>query len=163
MSQLKKLTLEEIHYIAGFLDGDGCINAQIVRRHDYQLKFQIRVSITFYQKISRYWFLMWLDKKLGCGVLRKRVDGMAEYSIIGPSSIQNILTLFKPYLRIKKRQASLLLEIVKKMPHSKKDPQAFFELCKQVDRFIEWNDSKKRKITSQVVGSELGVSDDCSL
>lgn len=41
-------------YIAGFIDGDGSIIAQIVRREDYVRKFQIRVSVVFYQKTKRH-------------------------------------------------------------------------------------------------------------
>jgi hypothetical protein len=55
---MKHVSDNEFSYIAGFLDGDGCINAQIVRRKNYKLLFQIRVSITFFQKTSRYWFLL---------------------------------------------------------------------------------------------------------
>eukprot|EP01047_Picozoa_sp_COSAG01_P000436 COSAG01_NODE_8_length_44037_cov_102.614593_10_plen_59_part_00 len=52
--KLRRLTIEEKAYIAGFLDGDGSINAQIVQRKDYVLKFQIRVSVTFFQKTTRH-------------------------------------------------------------------------------------------------------------
>jgi intein-encoded DNA endonuclease-like protein len=41
---------EEKAYIAGFLDGDGSIMAQLVSRKDYRLRYQIRVSVVFYQK-----------------------------------------------------------------------------------------------------------------
>ncbi len=36
-------------YIAGFLDGDGSIHFQLVRRRDYAYGYQIRVSVCFYQ------------------------------------------------------------------------------------------------------------------
>lgn len=48
MSELTKA------YIAGFLDGDGCILAQIVRNTSHRFKFQIKVAIVLYQKTSRY-------------------------------------------------------------------------------------------------------------
>ena len=48
------LTENEKAYIAGFIDGDGCILSQIIKREDYKYKFQIRVSITFYQKKKRH-------------------------------------------------------------------------------------------------------------
>ncbi len=38
---------EDKAYIAGFLDGDGSIMAQLVFRKDYRLGYQIRVSIVF--------------------------------------------------------------------------------------------------------------------
>ncbi len=57
-----KLLEERTNNLAGFLDGDGCINAQIIKRSGYRLGFQIRVSITFFQSTKRHWFLMELDK-----------------------------------------------------------------------------------------------------
>ena len=41
-------------YLAGFIDGDGCIMAQIVPRKDYLYKYEIRVSIVLYQKTKRF-------------------------------------------------------------------------------------------------------------
>lgn len=41
-------------YYAGFLDGDGSILAQLVRRQDYVYKFGIRMSIVFYQTTRRH-------------------------------------------------------------------------------------------------------------
>ncbi len=51
-------------YIAGFLDGDGCIMAQLVRRKDYIYGYQIRTSIVFYQKSSHEDILFWLKEQL---------------------------------------------------------------------------------------------------
>lgn len=160
MNKLKNLTVEEKAYIAGFLDGDGYINAQIIRRPDYKLGFQIRVSITFFQKTKYHWFLIWLDKKLDCGTLRKRPDNMSEYIIVGISSVENCLIQLKPYIKLKQRQTRLLLEIIKKMPKVKNDPQAFIKLCEKVDRFTELNYSKKRKIDQHIVRSDLGLLTD---
>lgn len=154
---MNKLSSEEKAYIAGFLDGDGSINAQIVKREDYVLKFQIRVSITFFQKTNRHWFLIKLYKKLSYGTLRKRPDGMSEYAIVGINSVENVLNLLLPYIELKKPQAKLLLEIIQNMPKVKNDPQAFLKLCEKVDKFINLNDSKKREINYQTVRSTLGL------
>jgi len=54
INKLKRLTPMELSYIAGFLDGEGSIYAQIVKRSDYRLRFQIRVCIGFYQKTTRH-------------------------------------------------------------------------------------------------------------
>ena len=154
---MNKLSSEEKAYIAGFLDGDGSINAQIVKREDYVLKFQIRVSITFFQKTNKHWFLIKLYKKLSYGTLRKRPDGMSEYAIVGINSVENVLNLLLPYIELKKPQAKLLLEIIQNMPKVKNDPQAFLKLCEKVDKFINLNDSKKREINYETVRSTLGL------
>lgn len=56
IKKMKKneITSENLAYVAGFLDGDGCILAQIVPGKQYKHKFTIRVSVTFYQKIKRH-------------------------------------------------------------------------------------------------------------
>lgn len=48
-----------------------------------------------------------------------------------------------PYLRIKKDQANLLIEIMNKMEKDL-NSDSFLELCKKVDLFKDLNDSKKR-------------------
>jgi len=48
------MRIEKRSYLAGLIDGDGCITAQIVRRNDYRWKYQINVSVTLYQKTSRH-------------------------------------------------------------------------------------------------------------
>lgn len=160
MNKLKKLTPAQLAYIAGFLDGDGCINAQIVRRADYKLKYQIRVSITFFQKTKFYWFLIKLNKLLDCGTLRQRPDNMSEYTIVGVSNVEKILFLLKPYILLKQPQTKLLLELIKQMPKVKNDPLTFLKLCEQVDRFILLNDCKKRQITAKTVRSDLELTTD---
>jgi len=88
LRKLKRLSPVELSYIAGFLDGDGSIYAQIVKRSDYRLKFQIRVSITFYQKTTRHWFLIQLKNQLQYGTLRKnKTNGMSDYTIVGEDAV----------------------------------------------------------------------------
>jgi len=55
---MKNISENDKSYIAGFLDGDGCINAQIIRQKEYRFKFRIKVSITFFKKSSRFWFFI---------------------------------------------------------------------------------------------------------
>lgn len=142
--------IENLIYLAGFLDGDGTINAQIVRRKDYRLGFQIRVSISFYQKSNRHDFILWLHSFIKTGVIRKRKDGLSEYTITGVTNVLPLLKEFLPYLKIKKKQAELLLEILEKL-NLDLNKKEFIKLCEKVDRFEELNDSKKRTITSKTV------------
>lgn len=139
-------------YIAGFLDADGSIFAQIVPRPDYTLKYQIRVSISFFQKTTHHWHLMWLHKQCKYGTLRKRNDNMSEYTIVGKDAVKNVLTTLQPWIRGKQAQVKLMLDIIQALPKAK-DPQTFLTLCESVDRFAVLNFSKKRKITSHTVRS----------
>ena len=148
--------------IAGFLDADGCINAQIVQRTEYRLKFQIRVSITFFQSTKRHWFLLQLHQKLKKGslmttmttLLEKRNDGMSELSIVGSASVFTLLTHLMPYLKLKKKQAELVLQIVSKLSRQQ-DKHDFLLLCELADQVGLLNDSKRRTITCTLVRETL--------
>jgi hypothetical protein len=151
---MTQLTKEQKAYIAGFLDGDGCINAQIVKRPDYTLQFQIRVTLTFFQKTKRHWILLQLQKLLKLGTIRKRNDGMSEYVIVGKESVKKCLHLLYPYIRLKKVHTRRVLQIISQL-HKNQDPQTFLKVCEVVDTFEHLNDSKKRTMTSKVVCSHF--------
>nr|YP_001315085.1 putative site-specific DNA endonuclease [Chlorokybus atmophyticus]ABO15127.1 putative site-specific DNA endonuclease [Chlorokybus atmophyticus] len=143
-------------YIAGFLDGDGCINAQLVRRSGYRLLYQIRVSITFFQSSKRHWFLLQLHKRLGCGSVRKRNDGISEYCIVGIASVSAVCEQLLPYLRLKRRQAVLICTIIKSLSrHQSKED--FLSLCELADQISFLNNSKKRSNTACLVRKELDL------
>lgn len=141
---------EEKAYIAGFLDGDGCIMLQLVFRHDYVFGYQIRASIVFYQKQQNESFLIWLKNILNYGYLRRRNDGMAEYTIVGVQPVIETLKILYPYLKLKKSQTELALSILKRMPGKgrKINPKLLLKLAKEVDKFGFLNYSKKRTNTS---------------
>ncbi len=140
---------EEKAYIAGFLDGDGSIMAQIVSRKDYKMGYQIRVSVVFYQKTVHQEHLLWLKKRLGYGYVRNRKDGISEYTVVGLREVQYILNLLYPFLRLKKALARDVLEIIKRHPEQRKmTAKTLVDLSTLVDKTASFNYSKKRTITS---------------
>ena len=155
---MKQLTTEERSYLAGFLDGDGSIFAQLVRGNDLKYKFRIRVSIGFYQNKRYSWFLTKLKKDLKCGSIRLKSDDVMEYIITGADPVKNLLFQLKDCLVLKKKQANLVLEILekKKQIKSKSD---FLEVCQLTDKVAELNYSKKRTITAKMVAKVLSSDD----
>ena len=145
---------EEKAYIAGFLDGDGCLMAQLVRRKDYIYGYQIRVSLVFYQKQNRQEILVWLKRKLKLGYIRQRNDGMAEYTIVGLKEVEKMIRLLYPYLRLKKVLARQVLNLIKAHPE-RMTPAKLIRLSKLVDKTASFNYSKKRSNTSQVLQAFL--------
>ncbi len=140
------MTSEEFAYIAGFLDGDGCIMLQLIYRKDYRLGYQIRASVVFYQKQLNRPFLEELKNKIKTGYVRDRNDGMSEYTIVGSLAVQDVLKKLLPYLKLKRKQAELAVTILSKMPVSGRDMHAklLFDLSTEVDKFEQLNYSKKR-------------------
>ncbi len=138
--------------MAGFLDGDGSIMAQLVRRKGYRLGYQIRASIVFYQKTIHQEHLLWLKKQLGYGYIRVRRDGMTEYTIVGLREVEHVLSLLYPFLRLKKELARRVLKIIKSHPSQRKMTKAqLIKLSGLVDKTAHFNYSKKRTITSAKV------------
>ena len=151
---MKKLTVEEKSYIAGFLDGDGSIFAQIVQGSSYKYNYRIRVSIGFYQKKDKHWFMLKLKKLLKYGCIRIRKDGISELVITGVGPVEQVLLQLKDFLVLKKKNASLVLKIIEKKRkiNSKRE---FIEVCKLVDQVAELNYSKTRSVTSKNVIESL--------
>lgn len=127
------VTKAELSYIAGFLDGDGCIMLQV-----------------FYQDSRNSSFLSWLKEKLEFGYIRARNDGMSEYTIVGVDAVSRILKILKPYIRLKEKQVNLALEVLKEMPGQgrKMTPEKLLGLSGKVGGFLHLNYSKKRTNTS---------------
>lgn len=148
-----KILLNEAQaaYFAGFIDGDGNIFAQICERKDYFHKYQIKVSIVLFQKKSRKHFLMQFQKELGIGTIRERKDNIVELSFVGINTVIPLLKQISPFLRIKKTQAKLMIQIVDQLAHTKKSAEEFLKVCELVDKFAEYNDSKNRTITTHKV------------
>ncbi len=148
------MSSEEKSYIAGFLDGDGCIMAQLVKHKDYVFGFQVRVSIVFYQKTNHQEILSWLKSMLNLGYIRHRNDGMTEYTIVGLKEVREILTLLSPFLRLKKVLAQEVLKLIRSYP-LKMTPKELVRLSKLVDKTAKFNYSKKRTNTSVSVETFL--------
>ena len=141
---------EEKAYIAGFLDGGGCIMAQLVYRKDYIFGYQVRTSIVFYQKKKNQEILSWLKRQLCYGYLRERNDGMMEYTIVGFKEVKEILLLLFPYLRLKKKLAQKIIELIDTHP-KRMTEEELIRVSRLVDETAAFTYSKKRKNTTVVV------------
>ena len=141
-------------YIAGFLDGDGSIFFQLIRKKDYCLGFQVRTSIAFYQKTENEQILVWLKQQFSVGYIRRRKTGISDYTIVESKEVRRVLELLQPYVRLKKEHVRLGLEILNEFPLAG-DAAKSISLAHLVDRFREINYSKKRSITSDSVDVHL--------
>jgi intein-encoded DNA endonuclease-like protein len=137
-------------YIAGFLDGDGSIFFQLVRRKGYIYGYQVRCSIAFYQKSKNARILRWLKSIFKCGYIRHRKTGISDYTIVESEKVKNILQSLKPYVRLKQKHINLGVEILEKLSRIN-GARSFLEVCRLVDCFQELNYSKKRTVSSKEI------------
>ena len=141
-------------YIAGFLDGDGSVFFQLIRKKDYCLGFQIRASIAFYQKTENEKILLWLKETFSSGYIRRRKTGISDYTVVEPKEVRRILEFLQPYVRLKQEHVKLGLQILDRLPVAG-DATRLIALCQLVDRFQDLNYSKKRTVTSEMVEAHL--------
>lgn len=141
-------------WVAGFIDADGSINAQIVGRKDYKLKYQVRVSITVFQSTKRHHLLLRMQKLFRTGTVRKRNDGMSEFAIVGGKQVEKTLKSILPFLWLKRGQANIVLKIAEKLPYTT-DPHILLQACALADKVGKLTDGKLRQITCVEVRETL--------
>ena len=149
-----KISENQKAYIAGFLDGDGSIHVRLKPNSTYKFKFQISPSVVFYQSRKEKQFLIWLKNLINRGYIRERNDGIVEYILGDIESIEILLKELLPYLRLKEKQAKLMLKVIsfKKNTETADD---FLKLAQEIDKFQYLNYSRKRKQNSLEVEKTL--------
>lgn len=151
---MKTLNKDDLLYFAGLIDGDGSIVAQLVRRSDYVFRFQIRLTVQVSQRKKRRHYLEDIRNTIGYGSVRDRGE-VSDYQLTETKVVFHFLKQISPFLRIKKKQANLVIKIIEQLPSSKNSPLLFLDLCRLADQVAELNDSKKREINAEIVLNEL--------
>ena len=138
-----KLTQTQLAYLAGFIDGDGSIYVRLKPNDTYRYGFQIAPYIILFQSAKDETNFQKICNMLNCGYLRRRKDGILEYTIGRKEEILALIEKIKPYLILKRRQADLLVKILelKSMVKNAKD---FSKVMELINQFAEINYSKKR-------------------
>lgn len=158
MNQIENI---ELSYLAGLIDGDGSIIAQFVYHKDYKktMPYEIRLTVQVTQLTKRRHHLEYLLQTIGEGSVRDRKkrnnkDQISDYVLVGPRAVSELLKMLVPYLRIKKKQAELVIRICEQLDNSA-DPAIFDQTLDLVDHVAALNDSKNRENTAQVVRDRI--------
>src|SRR5258708_4892925 len=89
-------------YVAGFLDGDGCIAIKFEKSKTCKLGYRVRVRISFTQHKRRRKVLDFLCKTIGSGVVTEyQHNNMAEYVMHDQKIVSQLLDKIEPYLVVK--------------------------------------------------------------
>ncbi len=80
-----KIPMELGYYLAGFIDGEGSFNVSLRQKSDYQIKWQVVLSFNVSQRDLTN--LLTLKEILGCGIIKRRKDGVHSLDVTTPSSI----------------------------------------------------------------------------
>lgn len=143
-------------YLAGLIDGDGSIMLQLKPRTRSKFGVRVKTTLVIYQDSKMKKEMDWLHEQLGAGYLYERNDHITEIRIEGHKKVRDIITKLLPYFRFKKKQASLMLEAIKKMKNGVKTLEELKIIADISDQISECNyKSTTKKYTSKYVMQNL--------
>jgi len=109
---------EFLIWLAGFIDGDGSIHVGIreqkVSTNSY---IAVRPILNVTQHIDCKWICDHIKDELGLGSVyvanRNNASAKATWQTLRIDDMINVLEQIQPYLRLKKRQANMVLPVLK--------------------------------------------------
>ena len=110
------MTEAEKCYVAGLLDGfSGEIYVQWVEPDDLPEDPYVHVSISFFQRKEKVFFLVYLKRLLSnLGILRQVNRSIFEYVVAGSHDVELLLSEVRPYIRLKHQAIDLILRLLRK-------------------------------------------------
>lgn len=101
-------------YFAGFVDGEGSFNVSVKKVPDRKIGWKLAASFNVSQRDKTVLILM--EKYLGCGTLRQRMDGVTYYEVTSLGALkERILPFFHKYQLVsatKKKNFSIFESII---------------------------------------------------
>lgn len=143
-------------YIAGLLDGDGCIMLQLHERGKYRFLFRPKTVVILYQESRHHEDILYLKSLIGCGYVYRRNDHMTEYRLEGHARVRELLRKLQPYVLFKKEQVAYMLKAIAILKKKHYTLDEFLKVCEYSDLISGNNYSTTtRKFTAQYVREEL--------
>ena len=113
MGSSKRVNKTTLAYIAGFLDGDGCIKARIDKQPNNIFGWRTRIAVTFTQHTRNRRVLDWIFNQLKNGSIKDYPSkNLSEYCITDSKFIERLLVNLEPYVVNKCKQLDLALELL---------------------------------------------------
>src|SRR3990167_4412242 len=128
----KRCSVAERAYLAGLIDGDGAIMALIEPMHEKRFRFRVRIELKITQKNERD--LVFLNKLLGCGSVRKNRT-TCDWLTRDQQHILRILSLVRPYSRMKQRQIAFASKIIDTPIRERRDLLRVARLADALSKF----------------------------
>lgn len=140
-------------YISGFVDGEGSFNISLRKKPDYKVGWQPVLSFNVSQRERT--ILALIKRHLGCGIIKRRKDGLHSYDVTNPTAIQeNVIPFFDKFVFLsarKKKNYSIFKKAVKIMADKRHlDPDGFKELLMLREK-INQGSGRTRKYTLESV------------
>jgi len=148
----KECSEVERAYIAGFLDADGAIMALIERHQEKRFGFRVRIALKVTQRDPT--ILTWIQRRIKVGRVRvNRLDAIGQafdLHILDQKHARLLLTMLRPYLRVKKRQAAYALKILKHPVKSKNDLMYVAHLADTLSQLNVRSKNRRKNFASKI-------------
>ena len=147
-SAVGKIGVEVNHaYLAGLIDGDGCIMATIERHSEKKFGFRVRVEIKITQKESD--LLKLLQSFYKVGIIRKNRTTF-DWIIRDKIHANEILNLIEPYTKAKAKQVGYAKQILDLSDSSKNGLIKMARLADALSKFNVRSRNRRQNYASMI-------------
>jgi len=157
-TSLKNLSRTTQAFIAGFLEGDGCISARITPTSG---SYRVLIVIGFTQRQEGRAVLEYLSQFLHEPIADYRMRNMSELLVRDRAKVAFLLHQLLPFLVSKKKQAELALQVIEILERSKRGERRtaknLLEAVRLAEQIRSLNSNRRDKIvhTLQAVQHRL--------
>ncbi|OGZ71955.1 MAG: hypothetical protein A2908_02650 [Candidatus Staskawiczbacteria bacterium RIFCSPLOWO2_01_FULL_38_12b] len=141
-----KVSTSEAAFIAGFLEGDGCISAKIGPTSG---SYRVRLVISFTQHTKNKIVLEYIQKLIGGNMMHYASRNMSELTISNRDEVFEVLNIIFPFLVSKKKQAEIGLEVIATLNKGKRgllrNSNDLLKAVKLAEDIRDLNSNRKNK------------------
>ena len=134
-------------YLAGLIDGDGCIMATIERHGEKKFGFRVRVEIKITQKESS--LLTSLQKQYNVGRIAPNRT-TCDWIVRDKQQVWLLLGIFAPYTRAKVKQVAIAREILAARVATLRDLQRIARLADTLSTFNVRSKNRRKNFASMI-------------
>ncbi len=139
-------------YLAGLIDGDGCIMATIERHREKKFGFRVRVEVKITQKESELLNSLVKELKIGRVRCNRTASLFATYDWIvrDKNDLESILKFIQPYTRLKKKQVTIALKILQTPIVTKQNLLASAQLADALSSFNVRSKDRRKNFATMI-------------
>ena len=145
----KKCSVAERAYLAGLIDGDGAIMAIIEPHREKRYRFRVRIEFKVTQKNKRD--LAFLPNLLGCGTIRANRT-TCDWITRDQKEILRVLSLIRPYSKMKQKQIQYASEIIRTPILERKDLIRVARLADTLSKFNVRSKLRRKNYATMIKG-----------
>ncbi len=139
-------------YLAGLIDGDGCIMATIERHREKKFGFRVRVELKLTQKEDKLLNTLAREFKIGRVCCNRGNTSYTTYDWIirDTKDLIGILELILPFTRLKKQQVTIALKILRSHVVTKRDLLVNAKLADTLSKLNVRSKGRRRNFASMI-------------